>query len=191
MDIAQYIASGILEEYASDLLPENEANEVRVHIDAYPELRAELLAIEESLEHYTMKKQVLPPFSIRAKVLERVAALPPRITFNSNASDYNEWLELPEHQTPEDLEEFAYSPINADPACTFVVVWFRNGEKEHVHKRTTETALLLEGTCEMTIDGETVSYSPGDVVVIQPGMTHSVNVTSSTPMKALVMRMAS
>ncbi len=52
MNIQEYIESGVLELYVAGMLPEDEAMEVTSLLKEYPELKAEVEAIEESLGMY-------------------------------------------------------------------------------------------------------------------------------------------
>ncbi len=53
MNIAEYIASGILEAYVMGALPPNEMREVADNVAQYPELAAEVAAIEAALVEYS------------------------------------------------------------------------------------------------------------------------------------------
>lgn len=72
MDIEKYIASGILEAYALDELPANEKVEVAAKLALYPELKAELDAIEEGLENLALESAVTPPDFLKDKILGSV-----------------------------------------------------------------------------------------------------------------------
>jgi mannose-6-phosphate isomerase-like protein (cupin superfamily) len=45
--------------------------------------------------------------------------------------------------------------------------------KTHYHNRATEFYYVLEGSGEMTIDGETVPIEPGTLIKLDPGSVHS------------------
>lgn len=61
MDIKDYIASGILEAYALDDLPQEERAAVETMLSKHPELRQELDTIEEGLEALAMETAIAPP----------------------------------------------------------------------------------------------------------------------------------
>ncbi|MCE7993770.1 MAG: anti-sigma factor [Roseivirga sp.] len=65
MDIKDYIASGILEAYALDDLPQEERAAVETMLDKHPELREELNAIEEGLEALAMETAIAPPSGLK------------------------------------------------------------------------------------------------------------------------------
>jgi len=72
LDIEKYISSGILEAYALDTLSAEERKGVEDMLNQYPELRAELEAIELSLEAVAMKTAVAPPAGLKDAILSAV-----------------------------------------------------------------------------------------------------------------------
>lgn len=57
---------------------------------------------------------------------------------------------------------------------------------EHTHRGSEEIYFLVEGSGEMTVDGELVKMKEGDAVLTRNNSTHSFVVTSSTPAKLYV-----
>ena len=53
----------------------------------------------------------------------------------------------------------------------------------HFHKLSEEFYFILEGTGEMTIDGETRPVGPGDGILIPPGARHTIRAV--TPLRFL------
>jgi quercetin dioxygenase-like cupin family protein len=45
----------------------------------------------------------------------------------------------------------------------------------HSHEHTEQVMLMLEGEIEMTIEEETRTIGPGDVVVVNPGLRHTLH----------------
>ncbi len=72
MDVAAYIASGILEAYALEALSPQERAEVARALARYPALRAELAAIEAALEATARAEAVMPRKDLRDKVLNQI-----------------------------------------------------------------------------------------------------------------------
>lgn len=65
MDIKDYIASGILEAYALDDLPQEERAAVEAMLAKHPELQQELHTIEEGLEALAMETAIAPPADLK------------------------------------------------------------------------------------------------------------------------------
>ena len=69
-------------------------------------------------------------------------------------------------------------PWNSD--LTVSVGYANEGINEpHVHQRITEIYLVARGTSEMRVEQETVTLEAGDMIVIEPGETHTF--LSSSP----------
>lgn len=77
MDIQSYIESGVLENYHLGLLSEREARDVELMAQQYPQVQAELNAIEESLASYAQLHAVEPPTHLKSKVLQEIGAATP------------------------------------------------------------------------------------------------------------------
>ena len=72
MDIKEYIASGILEEYLFDTLSPQERAEVEALVVQYPELRDELNAIEAGLEEIAMATAIQAPSHLKANIMAAI-----------------------------------------------------------------------------------------------------------------------
>lgn len=72
MNTQSYISSGILEAYAAGVLSEPERIGVEQNLLRYPELRAELTAIEEAQEKFLMKTAVRPSVAVKEKVFAAI-----------------------------------------------------------------------------------------------------------------------
>lgn len=72
MDIQSFIQSGLLEAYVLEQCNAAERAEVERMAAAHPEVRAELAAIEQSLERLALANAVPPPPGLKEQVLERI-----------------------------------------------------------------------------------------------------------------------
>lgn len=72
MDPKSYIQSGILEQYVLGKLTEAEAAEVERFANEYPEIKAELEAIENALKEYAVLHGKTPPPGVLASVLKKI-----------------------------------------------------------------------------------------------------------------------
>jgi anti-sigma-K factor RskA len=68
LNTLDYISSGILESYVLDQLTNEERSEVRLMAMKYPEIQAELIAIEKTLEQYAMDTAKEPPAYLKEKI---------------------------------------------------------------------------------------------------------------------------
>ncbi len=69
----EFIASGILETYAMGCATEQKAKLVVEMAARYPEVKAELKAIEAALENFDKQNAVEPPNHLKAKILAKVS----------------------------------------------------------------------------------------------------------------------
>jgi anti-sigma-K factor RskA len=97
VDIKAYIASGILEQYAFDLLSPTERSEVEANIQKYPELVEELRQIEYAIEKYLSLYQDSPSPDFQQRLndsLENIVPdpLPTPPTTPPTSSGVNGWL---------------------------------------------------------------------------------------------------
>ncbi len=80
MDIKDYIASGILEAYALDDLPQEERAAVAAMLAKHPELREELNTIEEGLEALAMETAIAPPADLKDSLFAALDEVQPEET---------------------------------------------------------------------------------------------------------------
>ncbi|GAB4031647.1 anti-sigma factor [Spirosoma gilvum] len=143
MNIAEYIASGILESYVMGAVSDQERREVECLSSIYPEIRQEIDQLAEALENYALIHSVEPPAAIKDKLLKD--------------------LEFGKPQEPEIEHEPVIRPLPVD-GPTYRVTWIvaasmglllllfsfyllselRTNQKTLATTRTTNDALQLE-----------------------------------------------
>jgi hypothetical protein len=105
LDIQEYIASGILELYASRSLPPHEEAEVERMAALYPEVKEELDAIVETLETYAKLYAVEPPAHLREKIINQLSVaefnkhVPPTRAAHLDAPVFKQ-IQMPEAVEP-------------------------------------------------------------------------------------------
>jgi anti-sigma-K factor RskA len=72
MNVREYIASGILENYVLGLTGESESREIEALARQYPEIQLEIDAIEKAMNEYALKHAINPPAALKEKVLDAV-----------------------------------------------------------------------------------------------------------------------
>jgi hypothetical protein len=75
MNINDYISSGILEQYVSNTASAQERQEVECMSHIYPEIHAELIAIQDALEAYAFAQAKTPPTHLRKNIFDAIDAL--------------------------------------------------------------------------------------------------------------------
>jgi anti-sigma-K factor RskA len=72
MNTQAYIESGILEEYILGTVSPQEKQEVECLSHIYPEVKAELLRLEVTLEQYAIKHAINPPTNLKDKIFAQM-----------------------------------------------------------------------------------------------------------------------
>jgi quercetin dioxygenase-like cupin family protein len=185
LNVADYIASGILEEFVLGQLSEEECSDILKLSKQYPEIKGEITTIEKSLEVYANAHAVTPPLSLEASIFSAIeeAEIPPVLSAKSTISEYEYWLDTVKE--PEDYKEMHMEVLSQTPEATMVIAWIKNGEPDHLHTKYTEKFLIVEGDCIATIDGVTANYGVGDYVEFVIDKRHEYIVTSDIPMKVI------
>ncbi|NHM01348.1 cupin domain-containing protein [Flavobacterium difficile] len=199
--IENYINSGILELYVLGLTSEEENTEISELVAIHVELKREIEAIEQALNVYAEK--IAPEISEATKewimttinYTERLqngeeVANPPRLNKNSKIEDFDTWLKRDNMQAPDDFDALHAKIIAATPEAKTLIVWLRYGAPPEEHTNEMEHFLIVEGTCDITIGEQVHHLIPGDYLSIPLYVDHDVKVTSSSPCKVILQRVA-
>lgn len=92
MDIKLIIESGILEAYVAGACTPDEQAEVQRLAAQYPEIRAELNAIEQAVEQYTRAKAVAPPPGLKDRIMNAIPDNHPSDGFSDPTKSSKPWL---------------------------------------------------------------------------------------------------
>ncbi|WP_207434679.1 cupin domain-containing protein [Sabulibacter ruber] len=199
--IIDYIESGILELYVMGVTTPGETQEVEQMASAHPEIREEIETIRQTIEAYALAHAVAPKSTVKPLVLATIdymvrlqqgepVTFPPVLSPESRQEDYAAWLEREDLQTPSELEYIYVKIIGYSPNATTAIVWIKGVAEEEIHHDEQERFLILEGTCDITVDGEVNHLSPGDFFSIPLHQTHKVKVTSEVACKVILQRLA-
>jgi len=188
MDIEKFIASGLLEEFVLGVISDENKKIVNDLAKQYPQVKEEILAIEESFEIYSTQYEMTPPPNLKAKIMDKIneeerLKLPPLLTSTSPISDYDYWLG--KVKEPEQYESMHMEIIGEYESAKMVIAWIKEGEPDHSHDQYSEIFLIVEGSCTATIGDQTADYEVGDYVCFPIHVNHSYHVTSKMPMKVV------
>lgn len=200
-DVRKFIESGILEMYVLGQTTAEETSEVEQMASMYDEVHHEIQEISAALEQYAKANAVEPDPMIHPFLMavidytERLKkgeapAFPPPLHEGSKISDYAEWLKRTDLSPSEPLVDVHASIIGYTPEVTTAIVWLKDGAPPETHTKELEKFLIVEGTCDITIDNKVHSLQPGNVLIIPLHMTHWVKVTSPHPCKIILQRAA-
>jgi mannose-6-phosphate isomerase-like protein (cupin superfamily) len=202
-DLEEFITSGILELYVLGDTSEEEDISVSVMSGRYPEeIAQEILEISTALQHRAIADAIEPDPIIRPFLLAKLdymdrmmggepfSVVPPLSEF-SKIEEYAEWIDRADMVAPGDFGEIFAKILSHTDAMTAALVWLREMAPQEVHDDQYERFLILEGTCDITIeDHGTHSLKRGDYLQIPLHKNHHVVVTSIFPCKILLQRVA-
>ena len=200
-DVAEFIQSGILEMYVMGCTTAGETVLVEQMAVLHPEVREEIATLGLALEAYGLSNAISPPPTAEPFLMATIAyaerlkhgeepAAPPRLSATSRIEDFNEWLQRPDLQLPEDFPGASAHIIGHTASVTTAIVWLGQGAPPEVHNNEIESFLIVEGTCSITIGEQVYNLQPGDFLSIPLHANHFVQVTSSCPCKLVLERAA-
>lgn len=193
----QYIASGILESYVFGELNSKERLEVERMAAQHPEIRAELDEIEETQQRILEAGKIKPAPKTKASLFASLAALeaeekkqdPPFVTELSKIEDYTSWIEKA-GEPPAGYDNLHFELVYDSPGHWLSVVWVKDETPAEMHVRVLEKILILEGSCQIDMEGEVFELKAGDYLSVPLHHSHIVKVTSDIPCKFLLQKIA-
>ncbi len=199
MNANELIGSGTLELYVLGMLSVEENRAIEAEAVHSPELRAEIDALQALLEMTAMEGGMPAPSGLKAKaitVIEEVErqrisdGRPPVLHPASKVSDYTRWINDPAITRPADAGDLLIVPIDQRDGEGTAVLWLTLGAPEETHTDEIEKFLILEGTCDIHMAGAVHQLVPGSYLSIPLHVPHTIVVTSRTPCKILLQRIA-
>lgn len=199
-NIKTYIDSGILQAYVLGTASPDEIVNVESAVSMYPEVKEALEMFELELEQYYLANAQTPDPTIKPMVMASIDLMQrlengeelksvPLLNESSKVEDYKEWLDRSDLQS-KGSDDVSAKIIGYTPTATTAIIWLKDMAPEEVHHNEYERFLILEGTCEITIEDKVYPLRAGDYLQIPLHVHHSVKVTSSVPCKAILQRVA-
>lgn len=198
-DIKGYFESGILELYVAGSLPLDEALAVEDLAVHHPEVREEIVRLQETVEQLWDIQPRQPRAELKARILAEIATLserhfdparPPVLNVGARAEDYRFWYEQEGIVPPAQYDDLFFIPVAMNEDGLTAVVWINGHVEEEMHDQAIEKFLVLEGSCKIDIEGEVHYLKAGDYLAIPKFRSHIVDVTSDIPCKLIVQRIA-
>lgn len=196
-----YIGSGLLELYVLGLCSEEEAATVKQLAQQHPEIEAEIRNIETALQLYAESQAAAPPDTARALLIATIdyttrlqngepVTTPPLLHAGSVAADFEPWLSRPDMVRTNEPDNIFLKLIGANEKATTAILWLVKGAPGESHADEHERFLILEGTCDIVVSGQTNKLKAGDYFEIPLHADHHVTVTSAYPCKIILQRVA-
>jgi mannose-6-phosphate isomerase-like protein (cupin superfamily) len=183
MDIQAYIQSGILEQYCLDLLNVSEQADVLKNCALFPEIKQELINIENTIEKMVKAQAIIPDERLKQKILSKLG-FGNEIALNNlpivNAyADYKAWLKAVEHLVPaQPFDDFFAEVLRQDDQAIQMLVVTKIDVPEETHDNWIESFFILEGQCVCTVGAETITLNAGDFLEVPLYTEHDIKITS-------------
>lgn len=198
-EVQKLLESGLLELYIMGAASTEDAAYVELMATLHNEVKAELESIETALEAYSMKHAVSPDPVIKPFLMATIdymdrlqkgetPTFPPLLNKDSKVSDFKQWLERPDMKPPEEWHDITAKIIGHTPEVTTAIVWIETAAPPETHTDELESFLIIEGNCNIQLDGNDNYFSPGDFFTIPLHVSHTVLITSDIPCKAIIQR---
>jgi quercetin dioxygenase-like cupin family protein len=197
MDHQEYFDSGIIDAYCMGFTSPEENEEVRAMAEKYPEVAAAIAQLKQVYESTFKMEEMKPSPSLKEAIMISVYA--------QQSESQVEFVPLLHKETCLDrllqtvtankivppTESFDNIFMQELPSTREVLnfaVWAKVEQEEETHTDIKEFIAVLEGSCDMYIDGVKGSYGKGDVIAIPLNAPHHAIITSPQPMFAFVQR---
>ncbi|KAA5534592.1 cupin domain-containing protein [Taibaiella lutea] len=198
-EVQKLLESGLLELYIMGAASTEDAAYVALMAEKHNEVKAELESIEIALEAYSMKHAIAPDPVVKPFLMATIdymdrlekgetPTFPPLLNKNSKVSDFKPWLDRPDMNPPEGWADIAAKIIGYTPEVTTAIAWIENAAPPEIHTDELESFLIIEGSCNIRLDGEDNYFSAGDFFTIPLYVSHTVLITSDIPCKVIIQR---
>lgn len=214
MNLEEFIASGILELYVLGDTSDEETAEVLIMLSKFPaEIAHEIEEISTVLEKLALENAVEPSAKVKeslfAKLNElgagksaakssvqkgavlhqsrRPAAEIPLLTHFSKIEDYTDWFSPEDLVMPEGFAGVHLKMLGHTEKMTTMLIIATAIEGE-VHHDLYEKLLVIEGTCNVIVEGKVHTFQKGDYINIPLHKWHDVMIPDGTVCKAILQR---
>lgn len=179
MDIRQYIESGVLEEYCLGHLNEADQAYLIQMTMLYPEIKAELTAVELAFEHLAALAAAEPANNLKHNILASLGFAEElnihELPVISHSANPEPWLKAFAHLIPEEpTDDFTLNVIRQDEIVQQMLVTSCNNVPEEEHGDFFESLFVLKGRCECTIGNELFALGAGDFIEIPLHIKHDI-----------------
>lgn len=183
MNIQEYIASGILEQYCLNLLDDQGRADVVKNSLLFPEIRQELAAIETAIEKLAESQSIVPDKNLKGRILNKLG-FANKLDLNNLPvvdaySNYTDWLAAVEHLIPaEPFEPFFAEVLRHDDKAAQTLVITNLDVPEEVHEDRIESFFILKGQCTCTVGNELFTLKAGDFLEVPLHVAHDIKIES-------------
>ena len=201
MDIKEYIASDILEQYVLGTISAEELLVVEQMAANHLEIKEEILSISYVLEKLAIENAFAPDETIKPFIMASIdfmermesgeqPSFPPILSETSRLIDFASWINRDDMVLPSDAGDLYAKIIGYTPEATTAIAWIEGNSPVETHDKEYEKFLIIEGTCDIVVEDKVYQLVAGDYFAIPLHKSHQVRVTSSIPCKVILQRIA-
>ena len=199
MNINEFIASGVIEDYCLGIASEEAVRQLEAYCQEYPGIQEEVEAVQQALNGYAQQFEQQARPELKAAILleidriesEEQTTAPLLLSHFkeiSADSDLDEWLHLTKELHPPEEFDIHLLPIYDDGKNLLFVGWVNDHVPPEVHTDELESFFILEGSCECTVGDKKIRLQAGEYLSIPLYVNHHLRVTSDKPVKAILQR---
>ena len=189
--IQELIQSGIIDEYCLGILPAKEVQTLEKKMEEIPAVK---MAVDEFRQKMTDRKMPDLSGNIWSQISEKVHSIPvSEVPVNTgilsrftNLSDLRK--EIEKLSVPENNDNITMVPFRNVLGFEQFLVRVRHFVAEETHDDLLECFFILEGTCTCFLGEIQIELESGGFVEIPMNVPHSVTITSSEPVLAILQR---
>lgn len=199
MTVREFLQSGIIDSYCLGFTSQEEDALVCEMAAQHKEVAEEIDSVRKNFANVLHSRKMNPSPGVKTAVMRSIYA--------QQALEKKEWVPLMDEvksidryqaaaianaisyeTAPQDFKHIYVKELPSTNEVLNFAVWAREGHEEETHEDRNEFIAVLEGSCDMFMDGKKQQYQKGDIIVIPPHLPHHAIVTSPQPMFALVQR---
>lgn len=183
MDVQKYIESGVLEQYCLGHLDEADQAYLIQMTMLYPEIKAELTAVELAFEELSAISAVEPANNLKQNILTTLG-LGTELNINdlpvlSHSTDPGPWLAAFAHLIPDEpTEDLTVNVIRHDAIVQQMLMTGNTDVPEEEHGEFYESLFVLKGRCECMVGDELFALGAGDFIEIPLHVKHDIRLVT-------------
>lgn len=197
MNHQEYINSGIIDAFCMGFTSPEENEEVKTMAAKHPEVAAAIAQLKQEYEVTFKMAELKPRPAVKEAIMNNVyaqqsalqVAFVPLLDKETAFSRLLETVAANNIQTPTAaFDNIFMQKLPSTREVLNFAVWAKVNQEEETHTDVKEFIAVLEGSCDIYINGEKESYSKGDIIAIPLNVPHYAVITSPQPMFAFVQR---
>lgn len=197
MNAQEFITSGLIESYCLGFTSQAENELIEQMALRYAEVQQEIVRVRALMNNVLKQTEIKPAPSVKTALMNTIYSRqslshPEFVPLMHETTDFERfYASASANNLKGPVESFENLFVQELPSTVEVInfaVWAKKGHEEESHDDRKEFIAILEGSCDMFMNGEKKSFSKGEIIDIPVNIPHYAVITSAKPMFALVQR---